>query len=171
MGIDGSLASTGVAIIKDVKDGEVILTAAIETNSKETLESRIYTIQQTVKGLIDKYNIKIVIIEDVFVFINARTVINLARLNGALLALCEALEAEVILYPPATHKKVTVGKGNATKEETVKEVEKLFNIQVPFLTTKTGKIKKSKGLKLQNDNIADAISLCYCYFNKDAKRL
>lgn len=160
MGIDGSLSCTGVAV---VEDNEVLYMDGIASNSKDDLKDRIYLLQRTIKKLIDKYKPQVIVIEDVFMYMNGKTVIDLARLNGALLALCAELGVKVILYPPATHKKITTGSGKATKEFTIRKAEEYFNITVPYLLTPKGSIKKKNNKELKNDNIADALSLCCCY--------
>ena len=160
MGIDGSLSCTGVAV---VEDNEVLYMDGIASNNKDDLKDRIYLLQQTIKELIDKYKPQVIVIEDVFMYMNSKTVIDLARLNGALLALCSKLGVKVILYPPSTHKKASTGDGRATKDFTIRKVEEYFNITVPYLLTAKGNIKKKNNEELKNDNIADALSLCCCY--------
>lgn len=160
MGIDGSLSNTGIAITDNKNVIEIL---SVSTDPKDNIEDRIYLLVVNIKELIDKHKPEIIVIEDVFMYMNGKTVIDLARLNGALLALCAELGVKVILYPPATHKKITTGSGKATKEFTIRKVEEYFNITVPYLLTAKGNIKKKNNEELKNDNIADALSLCCCY--------
>lgn len=160
MGIDGSLSNTGIAV---VDNKNVIQILSVSTDPKDNIEDRIYLLVVNIKELINKYKPEIIIIEDVFMYMNSKTVIDLARLNGALLALCSELGVKVILYPPSTHKKASTGDGRATKDFTIRKVEEYFNITVPYLLTAKGNIKKKNSKELKNDNIADALSLCCCY--------
>ena len=160
MGIDGSLSNTGIAVVNNKK---VIEMLSVSTNPKDEIEDRIYLLVVNIKELIDKHKPEIVIVEDVFMYINGKTVINLARLNGAILTLCRSLNIKTILYTPSFHKKITSGSGKATKEQTIVEVERYFKIDIPYLLTPTGNVKKKNKIKLKNDNIADALSLCCCY--------
>ena len=160
MGIDGSLSNTGIAVADNKNVVEML---SITTNPKDKIEDRIYLLVVSIEDLIDKYKPEIIIIEDIFMYMNGKTVINLARLNGALILLFKNKNINFILCPPAKHKKITTGSGKATKNLTIRKVENYFNIEVPYLLTHSGKIKKKNNKKLKNDNIADALSLCCCY--------
>ena len=160
MGIDGSLSNTGIAVVDNKNVIEIL---SVSTDPKDEIEERIYQSTVEIRKIIDKYKPEIIVIEDVFMYINGKTVINLARLNGAILTLCRSLNIKTILYTPSFHKKITAGSGKATKEQTIIEVERYFNITVPYLLTPKGSIKKKNNKELKNDNIADALSLCCCY--------
>lgn len=160
MGIDGSLSNTGIAVVNNKK---VIEMLSVSSDRRDEIEDRIYLLAVKIKEIIDKHKPEVIAIEDVFMYMNGKTVINLARLNGAILTLCKSLSIKTILYPPSFHKKITAGSGNATKEQTITEVERYFKIDVPYILTPSGNIRTEKGRKKKNDNIADALSLCCCY--------
>ena len=78
MGIDGSLSNTGIAV---VDNKNVIEMSSILTDPKDEIEDRIYLLAVKIKEIIDKHKPEIIVIEDVFMYINGKTVINLARLK------------------------------------------------------------------------------------------
>ena len=88
MGIDGSLSNTGIAVVDNKNVIEIL---SVSTDPKDEIEERIYQLIVEIRKIIDKHKPEIIVIEDVFMYKNGKTVINLARLNGAILILCRSL--------------------------------------------------------------------------------
>ena len=158
IGFDCSLKHTGVAIMED---GKIIYTSGIKSDSKDRLPDRIAYIVEEAEAVVRLHNPDVIGIEDTFGGINILTTKKLSYLVGAMMYVLSKYDRKIVLIPPSTHKKTTTGKGNATKEITIKKVEQKLKVKIPYIYTKTGKIKTSKGKELKNDNIADACSICY----------
>ena len=147
MGIDPGTNHTGWAIISDGRllDYGEIVSKSLWTNSRKLLN-----IHETLINKAEQCQVSTVACEDQH--LNSRYVSAikaLSKVRGVIELIAAQIVADLVIFLPSEHKPTTVGSGNATKEDTISAVSKLF------------------GISNISDNIADAISIAYtCYKTK-----
>ncbi|MCL2024474.1 MAG: crossover junction endodeoxyribonuclease RuvC [Coriobacteriia bacterium] len=117
LGIDPGLKHTGWAIVEAC--GSVCQARAygcIDTVARESTATRLATIHDALREVIERYAVQEAAIEDIYFGANARSAFALGQARGAAILACADLR-EVAEYPPATIKSAIVGGGNATKEQ------------------------------------------------------
>ncbi len=162
MGIDGSLTSTGIAILNG-ENGEVIAYDNIPIKSKDFKGDeilKIHHIAKTVLEIAKTYNVTHIAIENSFVGINSRTGLTLARLYGAITSfLIENGFTLIYTYTPNQWRKIAMNCGNKSKEGTY---EWLIN----YLVSKEEFGEFCTKGKEKNDDLVDAIVLAYALYKK-----
>lgn len=151
LGIDVGFAITGWSIVE--KNGsklEIISYGIIETKDiKEPMESRIYQIFLGVKNIIEKFNPEDIAIESIFFFKNQKTVINVAQVRGAIVALSKMYNLNIFNYTPLQVKIAVTGYGRADKKQVQRSLKIILGIQHD----------------LTQDDSADAIAISICHIN------
>lgn len=165
--LDCSLRRTGVAVIDINDEPKIVYVGVISTSDTNTHSECLYQIQEHLRSLVNTYNPTGIVVEDNFCSKNPKTLKDLANVLGLVYSLCGEFCIEPVVYVPVTHKKATTGNAKATKQETVVAVERHFNFEVPYVYTTTGRISEKNKQKRKEEDIADALSLGYCYFIKN----
>lgn len=142
--LDLSLSCTGVAILD--KDQKVIFTDIIPTDSKDGYPYRLKIIADKIKYLATRYPPSVVVIERGFSRYHLSSEA-LWRVQGV--AMLMLWEYKQILYSPSTVKKCLTGRGNSSKDEVKEAVLKIY-----------------PSLKIETNDISDAIGLGITYFRK-----
>ena len=162
MGIDGSLVSSGIAILNG-DNGEVIAYDNLpikpkDFNGEEIL--KIHHIAKTIVEIAKAYNVTHVAIENSYVGANSRTGLTLARLYGAITSfLIENGITLIYTYTPSQWRKLAMKVGNKSKEGTY---EWLCEYLIP--KEEFGEFC-TKG-KEKNDDMVDAIVMGYALYKK-----
>lgn len=165
LGIDGSVKSTGVALV-DGESGEVIAYDLITTKPKDfdgREDMKIHHIATTIVEICKQYNVTHIAIENSYVSANSRsgnnrTSITLARLHGGLSTLLIENGFTLIYdYMPSSWRKVVTGHGNKSKEGAGKWI-RMNVIDIGEYSDKSNKDKTS--------DMYDAIGLATCLYKK-----
>lgn len=162
MSIDGSLVSSGIAILNG-ENGEVIAYDNIpikpkDFNGDEIL--KIHHIAKTVLNIAKAYNVTHVAIENSFVGVNSRTGLTLARLYGAITSFL--IENDITLiytYTPSQWRKIAMNVGNKSKEGT-------YEWLCTHLLSKEEFGEFCTKGKEKNDDMVDAIVMGYALYKK-----
>lgn len=162
MAIDGSLVSSGVAILNG-ENGSVIAYDNIpikpkDFNGDEIL--KIHHIAKTILEIAKAYNVTHVAIENSYVGVNSRTGLTLARLYGAITSFL--IENDITLiytYTPSQWRKIAMNVGNKSKEGTYEWLCTHLLSREEFGEFCT------KG-KEKNDDMVDAIVMGYALYKK-----
>lgn len=138
LGLDQSTANTGYCV---VEDGKIIDTGIVKIRENKNLYDKIILMADGVERLIFKHQPDYLCLEDIYfnpgMFYAFR---GLALLRGALIWLWWMKSFSIPVVISCTSARVRLGiKGNAKKPEVVEAINSKFN------------------LKLDNDNIADAV--------------
>lgn len=117
---DQSTRCTGVAIYED---GEYVCSEMIDmSKSKLGTDERSFEMAKAIWGVIDKYNPSHLVIEDTQQQNNVKTVITLARLQGAILGYAEAHGVKVhILLPSKWRSALSYNQGPKVKRSELKQ--------------------------------------------------
>jgi len=121
----------------------------ITTPPKEELCKRLRKIELDLQSVIDRYNVDVCAIEELFFNTNTTTAIHVAEARGVMLCVLEKNNIKIAEYTPLQVKQALVGYGRAEKtqiKQMVKEILKLDNM--PKL-----------------DDTTDALAIAICYLN------
>lgn len=168
LGIDPGTATTGWGLVEklDGKDFEVLEWGLIETNKDTAPHIRLHEIHEQMLSLLDKFKPNVLVMEKVFLFNNAKTVIRVSQAQGVILLSCANYSIEVIEYAPATIKKLITGNGRANKKEMEVKVKDLLGTKLGKKDLKDGNGKAIKIKKAYVDNAFDALAIAMCHLMK-----
>lgn len=156
LGIDPGLKNTGWGVISyDGKTYRPVSYGTIETDEKESIEDRIFTICEDLGVISEKYHIDEVSMEDIFFFKNISSAIPVAKVIGAIIYKFHSLNIKTYLYSPKEIKMGVVGVGSAEKEQVQDMVKRILHLkEIP-----------------KPDHAADALADCICHVTHSSLRL
>ena len=125
-----------------------IISGIIRTNKNSPLHERLQLIYNKLDKLVEKYSPKIMVIEQIFFFKNAKTIVAVAQSQGVALLLAAQKKIAVVSLTPLQIKQSVTGYGNADKQA----VQKMLRLQL------------DKQIQFIDDDESDAIAggLAYC---------
>ena len=170
LGLDLATTKTGYAIVNP--DGSLVTYGAFRTHSKEPLQ-RIREIYLFLEGILKRYNIKIMVAEDVAITKknNLRVGADLLKLSGAIYALSIRYNLPMVFYMPTAWRSVA-GTYDGTRQGTTRDVQKqqavntinrLYSLGLVYYKTETKE-------HLTGDDIAEAILIALVYI-KESKEV
>lgn len=139
VGIDWSLTSTGVAIIRD---GTVLGTHRIKPKAGVRGDERVKYIRDTLIALLHRYKPDYVGIEGAAFAVRGRAIVQLFGLYGVLRAALFELGYDYYIVAPTARAKYATGKGNSSKDIVVQTMRALH-----------------PGHELATDDEADALAI------------
>lgn len=129
LSIDPGYDRIGIAIMKKEKQKElVIYSECFQTNKKDDLNTRIFSIGNHLNSLIDLYKPDTLAIEKLFMNTNQKTIIGVSEAKGVIKFICLNRGMKVFEYTPLQIKTATTGYGRATKSQVTDMVCKITNI-------------------------------------------
>ncbi len=154
-GIDPGTATTGWAIVEEIKKNPgLVACGCINTSKIKSDAERLVEIGKDVALLIKKYKPDEAAIEDLFFFKNLKTAITVAQARGVILYEIKKNNIPLFSYTPLQVKQALTGYGRADKkqiQEMVKNILKLKRIPQP-------------------DDAADAVAIAICHLNSRRMR-
>lgn len=151
LGIDPGFERLGIAVLEKEngkKREEVLFSECFKTSASLDFSERICLIGEEIKNVIKKYKPEILAIETLFFTSNQKTVMHVAEVRGVVIYECKSHKMKVFEASPPQIKMATTGYGKATKEQIIKMVKILVDID---------KTKKS-------DDELDAIAIAITAF-------
>ena len=147
LGIDPGTATTGYGVIESDKGKlKVIDYGCILTKQGIDLADRIYLIAGELEKIIKKFRPKIMAVEEIFYFKNAKTVISVSQARGAVLLTGKKNCLTIFEFTPLQVKQAVVGYGRADKKQVQAMVKAILNLkEIP-----------------QPDDAADALAIAIC---------
>ena len=132
LGIDPGYERLGIAILeknKNEKQEKVIFSECFKTSAKLEFTERLFLIGEEVKRVIKKHNPEVLAIETLFLNTNQKTVMRVAEARGV--AIYEAANAGLKIFEasPPQIKIATTGYGRANKEQIMKMIRILVDIE------------------------------------------
>lgn len=121
--IDPSSTCTGVAFLKN---GEVQEFAHWNKNKKASLNANLYDYSLFLRRFRAKRKIDIVASEEVSHSRNVNTIRKIAYFESIGLLLAGEWKAKIMLFKPASHRKLALGNGNFTKEFCYNKLSKTY---------------------------------------------
>lgn len=150
LGVDQSFSHTGLVV--SCKNGNILAAKGINTDTKNSIESRINLIKNVIVETIKEYNVKQVVIEGLSYASNQASGRQLGGLFYVILCAFNELNISYTVVPPLTLKKAITDNGKATKDEMIKAISPQ---ELQLLST----ITKLKITSKKFEDIADAYHL------------
>ncbi|WP_054695923.1 crossover junction endodeoxyribonuclease RuvC [Syntrophomonas palmitatica] len=150
LGIDPGTATTGYGVLEQVAGKAQLLEyGTINTSAKTSMPQRLWHIHQEVNGLLTVHKPDVVVVEEIFYFKNAKTIVTVAQGRGVILLAAAAAGVAVAEYTPLQVKQAVVGYGQADKRQVQLMVQKLLNMkEMP-----------------RPDDAADALAIAICHLH------
>ena len=152
--IDPGLEKVGYSIFdKSSSQNYIYITSGlIKTSKKDAHEQRLSEIFDQLSLLIDLHKPEILIMEQLFFFKNAKTVIHVAQAQGVIQLLSFQKKLRFMFLTPLQIKQIITGYGNADKASVHKMLKLLLKQEV----------------MVSDDDESDAIAcgLAYCCINE-----
>jgi crossover junction endodeoxyribonuclease RuvC len=148
IGIDPGVNIVGFALVQGSKSNPVIVDYGILHTDQTTRNDghfRLLEIAQDMEAIITKYKPTKAIVEDLFFFKNAKTVIQVAQSRGVILYILAKNNVEIISKTPLQIKQTITGYGRADKKQMQQMVKKIYKLkEIP-----------------QPDDAADALAMAW----------
>ena len=131
LGIDPGFERLGIAILeknKNDKKEKVIFSECFKTSPKLDFSKRLNLIGEEIKKIIKEYKPKILSIETLFLNTNQKTVMRVAEVRGVAIYEASLSGLEIFEASPPQIKIATTGYGRANKEQMIKMVKILVEI-------------------------------------------
>lgn len=150
LGLDPGTSRIGFAVLKTSKiDIKPISYGCWEIKEK-TKEKKLATLASLLNQTIKKYKPKIIALEKVFFFKNAKTAMSISEAIGVILYISFKNKIKILELTPLEIKQNIIGYGRADK----KDVQKLIQLYFSFKETP------------KPDDTADALAVALAGFNK-----
>jgi crossover junction endodeoxyribonuclease RuvC len=149
IGIDPGTATVGFSFVSGTKQKPVIIDFGVLTTKAQKAEFmplRLLELGNDLEELLNKYKPTKAVVEDLFFFKNAKTVISVAQARGMILYLLTKHGVEVLSLTPLQIKQTITGYGRADKKQMQTMIKKIFKLE---------EIPKP-------DDAADALGMAWC---------
>lgn len=154
LGIDPGTADTGYGIIQvSGASYKKIAFGVIKTKNTEDMGRRLFYINKEIQKLVRDHQPDLAVVEDLFFFRNAKSVITVAQARGVIICALGQKKITTFSYTPLQIKQTLTGYGRAQKTEVQTAVKKIL------------KMKKNP----KPDHAADALAAALCYAKKNIK--
>lgn len=135
IGIDPGTATVGFALVEGTKKNPKINQYGILQTlpkPKEFMPERLVEIASDLESLLDIYCPEKAVVEDLFFFKNAKTVISVAQSRGVILYLLKKRKIQIVEVTPLQVKQTLCGYGRATKQQVQNMVKRIYGLnEVP----------------------------------------
>ena len=130
LGIDPGTATVGYSVVSGTKQKPVIHDyGVITTAPREDFGGRLLEISWDLEAIIKQHDITDCVLEDLFFFKNAKTVITVAQARGVIMYLLAKNNIKIHSVTPLQVKAAMCGYGRASKEQVQKMVKKIYGLE------------------------------------------
>jgi crossover junction endodeoxyribonuclease RuvC len=151
LGIDPGLATTGFGLVTPVKNEpsklKCVAYGTIDTTPDAILPERLKKIHTDLLRVIAQYQPKALVMENVFFFKNAKTIVPVSQAQGVILLAAAKKKLPVYRYTPIEVKMTITGFVKSDKKDVQREIRKILRLE---------EIPKP-------DDAADALSIASTY--------
>ncbi len=132
LGIDPGFERLGVAIIEKNKNEKerVIFSECFKTSAGLPFAERLVLIGEEVRKVIKEHKPEILSIETLFLTTNQKTVMHVAEARGVVVYEAGCAGLKIYEFSPPQIKIATTGYGKASKEQIIKMVKLLVNVDI-----------------------------------------
>ncbi len=140
IGIDPGLAMTGFGIVETlVRGGKACEWGAIRTESAHAVSTRLKTIYDGLKHLLEKWKPDLLVIEEVFVLKEyPKAAIQLGEVMGVVYLAAQEQNIPVAEVKPTEVKSALTGSGRADKEQMKRMISQILRIDGPLSSSHAG---------------------------------
>ena len=126
LGVDPGLTRCGFALVESNKS---VLHGMFQSDAEADPSERVGKISLELEKLIEKYQPSLIALERVFAQANLRSVMGVAQISGALMAIAHEHSIPVEFFTPSEVKAAVTGSGRANKSQVSEMVKRLLNLQ------------------------------------------
>lgn len=133
LGIDPGTLRCGFGVIEKASDKKLshVSHGTIVLDAHKLLPERLQDLAQDLTVIIEKYQPDCAVVEDIFVYKNARSALLLGQARGVVLAVLGLRKIPVFSFSPAQAKSLVAGNGRAQKFQIAHLVALQLNIEIP----------------------------------------
>lgn len=131
LGIDPGFERLGVAVLEKNKGDrkeKVLFSECFKTSAKLEFSERLLLIGKEVRKIIKEYKPEVLSIETLFLTTNHKTVMHVAEARGVVIYEASDANLKIFEVSPPQIKMATTGYGKADKEQVIKMVKMLVDI-------------------------------------------
>jgi len=131
LGIDPGFERLGIAVLEKEKNGKkekIIFSECFKTSASLDFSERLSLIGAEIAKIIKKYKPDVLSIETLFFTTNQKTVMHVAEARGVVIYECAKVGMQIFEASPPQIKIATTGYGKANKEQVMKMVKLLVDI-------------------------------------------
>ena len=158
LGIDPGFERLGVAVLEKNKGDrkeKVLFSECFHTSSKLEFSERLFLLGKEVRKVIKKFKPEVLAIETLFLNTNQKTVMHVAEARGVVLYEASLARLKIFEASPPQIKIATTGYGKAKKEQIIKMVKILVEMNNSKKTIQGGP---------ESDDELDAIAIALTAF-------
>jgi len=151
LGIDPGLQVCGYACLETIADKERFIEAGVlRTDGEMPIETRLNSIAEDIKSLLEKFEPEIVAVEELYShYTHPKTAILMGHARGVILQKCAEAGTEVKSFSATRIKKSITGNGKASKEQMQRTIQRILSLnKMP-----------------EPSDVADAIAAALCCVN------
>ena len=129
LGIDPGFERLGIAVLEKNKSKDlVIFSECFKTSANLEFSERLVLIGKEIEKVIKKYKPDVLAIETLFFTTNQKTVMHVAEARGVVIYECAKAKIKIFEASPPQIKIATTGYGKANKEQVMRMVKILVDI-------------------------------------------
>lgn len=129
LGIDPGFERLGIAVLeKNTGKEKIFFSECFKTSPKLDFPERLILIGEEIKKVLKKYKPTVLAIETLFLTTNQKTVMRVAEVRGVVIYECRSAGMKIFEASPPQIKIATTGYGKANKEQIMKMVKILVEI-------------------------------------------
>ncbi len=149
LSIDPGYDKTGFAVFESAHSSKIsfVRSGIVKTTPKQSIDLRLKVIMDVLNEVIDTEKIDTMVMEQLFFFKNAKTVIGVAQAQGAIISLASHHGLDFHFLTPLQIKQIVTGDGRADKTAVWKML----------------KMELGSDLKVGDDDESDAIACGYAW--------
>jgi crossover junction endodeoxyribonuclease RuvC len=140
IGIDPGLAMTGFGVVETLsRGGKACDWGAIRTEAGCPISFRLKIIYDALKGLLEKWNPGLLVLEEVFVLKQfPKAAIQLGEVRGVVYLAAQEMDIPVMEVKPTEVKSSLTGSGRADKEQMKRAIRRILKIENPLHSSHAG---------------------------------
>lgn len=147
LGVDPGLTRCGFALVESNRS---VLHGMFQSDADSDPAERVGKISLQLESLVEKYQPSLIALERVFAQANLRSVMGVAQISGALMAIAHKHSIPVEFFTPSEVKAAVAGHGRASKAQVAQMVTAILKLkEVP-----------------KPADVADALAVAICASNK-----
>lgn len=127
LGVDPGLTRCGFGLLKTENQSAVDF-GMFQSTPAQDPRDRVGQIASELAELVDKYQPKLIALERVFAQANLKSVMGVAQVSGALMAIAFSRNIPLQFFTPSEVKAAVTGNGRATKEQVGFMVQRLLKL-------------------------------------------
>lgn len=127
LGVDPGLTRCGYGLLR-TEDQAAIAFGMFQTKPVQDPRDRVGQISRELEKLIDQHKPNLIALERVFSQANLRSVMGVAQISGALMAIAYSRDIPLQFFTPSEVKAAVTGNGRATKDQVGMMVQRMLQL-------------------------------------------